>query len=46
MHSESVGLKCFYRMFLKHFIRTVYKPFHDECLKNFSSITFISLAIL
>ena len=32
-------------MFLKYFMCTVYKPFHDECLKNISSITFISLAI-
>ena len=32
-------------MFFKHFMCTVYKPFHDECLKNISSITFISLNI-
>ena len=28
-------------MFLKHFMCTVYKSYHDECLKNISSITFI-----
>ena len=25
-----------------YFMSTVYQPFHDECLKNISSITFIS----
>ena len=43
-HSEYMGLK---KTFLinnvfKHFMYTVLKPFHDECLKNISSITFIS----
>ena len=50
-----MGLKnVFGRMFLKHLINnvfnhivcTVYKTLYDECLKNISSITFISLAIL
>ena len=42
----------FDRMFLKilinnaHFMCPVYQPFHDECLKKISFITFISSAIL
>ena len=50
-----MGLKnVFDRMFLKDLINNVFetfhvyvhKPFHDECLRNISSITFIYLAIL
>ena len=50
-----MGLKnVFDRMFLRHLIDVihnqimciVYQTFHDECLKNIFSITFISLAIL
>ena len=50
-----MGLKnVFDKMFLKHLIDNVFKHFmstvckkhHDECLKNISSITLISLATL
>ena len=50
-----MGLKnVFDRMFLKHLtsnvvllcLCTVYQSFYDECLKNISSKTFISSAIL
>ena len=50
-----MGLKnVFDRIFLKHltsnvvkhFMSTVYQTFYDECLKNISSKTFISSAIL
>ena len=44
--SEQTFTKHCHQMLFKHFICTVYQTFHDECLKNISSITFISLAIL
>ena len=38
-----MGLKnVFDRMFLKHFMCTVYQAFHDDCLKNISVKTLIS----
>ena len=37
-------LKYGFKNVFKQFMCTVYKPFHDECLKNITSITLISLA--
>ena len=43
---DRIFFKTFDQQFFKHFMCTVYKPFHDECLKNIIRITLISLAIL
>ena len=44
--SEQIFTKHCQQMLVKHVMYVAYQTFHDECLKNISSITFIYLAIL
>ena len=43
--SEQTFTKHCQKMLFKRFMCFVYQLFHDECLKNIASITFISSAI-